>query len=62
MDRPSRWSIRANLLYRFSLAGSYHVPPHQAYLVPGIAYFNLPYMTETYKNKPYSPKTDAETD
>ena len=47
-------------------AGSYHVPPNQAYLVPGIAYFNLPYMTETYKNKPYSedksPKTEAETD
>ena len=25
------------------LAGSYHVPPNQAYLVPGISYFNLPY-------------------
>ena len=47
-------------------AGSYHVPPNQAYLVPGKAYFDLHYMTETYKNKPYSqdksPKTEAETD
>ena len=46
-------------------AGSYHVPPHQAYLVPEIAYFDLQYMTETYKSKPYSwdksPKTEAET-